>query len=154
MLISLGSPGWPHRVVSWKSHEFIYAWHQVNHCKALNQQYTSRDGSASVLNKQTQVILFFFLIFNKHNKYLQRDKLFGSNWQNNHFPGSSDSTCNAGDMRGVGSIPGSGRSPREGNGNPLQRSCLENSTNRGTWRATVYRVTKSRTWLSAWAHVR
>ena len=43
---------------------------------------------------------------------------------------SIESTCNAGD---AGSIPGSGRSPGEGNGNPLQYSCLENATDRGVW---------------------
>ena len=47
---------------------------------------------------------------------------------------------NAGD---ASSIPGSGRSPGEGNGNPLQYSCLENSMDRAAWRATVHRVTKS-----------
>ena len=49
------------------------------------------------------------------------------------FPGGSNgkaSACNAGDL---GSIPGSGRSPREGNGNPLQYSCLENSMDGGAW---------------------
>ena len=56
--------------------------------------------------------------------------------------------ANAGDTRGVGSIPGSGRSPRGGNGNPLQYSCLENPMNRGAWRATVHGVAKSRTQLS------
>ena len=45
----------------------------------------------------------------------------------------------AGDM---GSIPGSGRSPGEGNGNPLQDSCLGSSTDRGDWQATVHRVAK------------
>ena len=53
--------------------------------------------------------------------------------------------CNAGDL---GSIPGSGRSPGERNGNPLQSSCLENPIDRGAWWATVHRVTKSRTKLS------
>jgi len=42
---------------------------------------------------------------------------------------------NEGDIRGTGLIPGSGRSPREGNGNPLQCSCLENSMERGAWKA-------------------
>ncbi|CAI9156274.1 unnamed protein product [Rangifer tarandus platyrhynchus] len=56
-----------------------------------------------------------------------------------------ESACNAGDL---GSIPGSGRSSGEGNGNPLQCSSLENSTDRGAWRATVCGVTKSRTRLS------
>ena len=53
--------------------------------------------------------------------------------------------CNAGDSD---SIPGLGRFPAEGHGNPLQYSCLENSKDRGAWRATVHGVTKSRTWLS------
>ena len=55
--------------------------------------------------------------------------------------------ANAGDVRDSGLIPGSGRSPGEGNGNPLQYYCLENPMDRGAWRATVDRVTKSRTWL-------
>ena len=55
--------------------------------------------------------------------------------------------ANAGNMRGVGSIPGSGRSPGVGNGNPLQYSCLENLIDRAAWRATVHGVAKSWTWL-------
>ena len=52
---------------------------------------------------------------------------------------------NAGDIRDMGSTPGSGRSPGGGRGNPLQYSCLENLMGRGTWRATVHMVAKSRT---------
>ena len=48
--------------------------------------------------------------------------------------------ANARDTRNVGSIPGSGRSPGEGNVNPFQYSCLENSMDRGAWWATVHRV--------------
>ena len=62
---------------------------------------------------------------------------------NNGFPGGSvvkNSPANAGDS---GSIPGSGRYPGEGNGNPLQYSCLRNPMDRGVWRATIQRVTKS-----------
>ena len=58
------------------------------------------------------------------------------------FPGDLDgkeSACNAGDL---GSIPGLGRSPGEGNGYPLQYSCLENSKDRGVWKAIVTWVTK------------
>ena len=65
------------------------------------------------------------------------------------FPGGSDgkeSACSAGDE---GSIPGSGRSPGEGNDNPLQYSCLGNPMNRGAWQATVHGVAKSRTPLRA-----
>ena len=53
------------------------------------------------------------------------------------FPGGSEgkaSACNAGDL---GLIPGLGRSPGEGNGNPRQYSCLENPMDRGAWRATA-----------------
>ena len=49
---------------------------------------------------------------------------------------------NAGDSKDVDLIPGSGKSPRVGNGNPLQYSCLENSMDRGTWWATAHGVTK------------
>ena len=61
------------------------------------------------------------------------------------FPGGSEgkaSVCNAGDP---GLIPGLGRSSGERDGHPLQYSCLENPMDRGTWRATVHGVTKSRT---------
>ena len=67
--------------------------------------------------------------------------------------------ANAGD---AGSIPGLGRSPGEGNGNPLQYSCLENSTERGAWRATVHGIPKRQCyqislttnfWLSSIQHV-
>ena len=61
------------------------------------------------------------------------------------FPGGSDnkeSACNAGDS---GLVTGSGRSPEEGNGYPLQYSCLENPMDRGAWQATVHGVTKNRT---------
>ena len=52
---------------------------------------------------------------------------------------SKESACNAGDL---GSIPGSGRSPGEGNGNPLQYSCLENPMDKGAWQATVHEVAR------------
>ena len=50
-----------------------------------------------------------------------------------------------GDVGDAGSIPGSGRSPGGGNGNPLQHSCLENPTYRGAWQVIVHRVAKSQT---------
>ena len=51
--------------------------------------------------------------------------------------------ANSGDTRDVGLIPGLGRSPGGGHSNPLQYSCLENPTDGGAWRATVYRVSNS-----------
>ena len=65
-----------------------------------------------------------------------------------NFPGGSDGkefVCNAGDLS---SIPGSGRLPGEGNGNPLQYSCLGNPMDKGVWQATAHGVAKSLPWLS------
>ena len=64
------------------------------------------------------------------------------------FPGGSEAARSAGNP---GLIPGLGKSPGEGNGNPLQYPCLENSTDRGAWLATAHGVTKSLTRLSDWA---
>ena len=64
------------------------------------------------------------------------------------FPGGSDGKESACNTKDPGLIPGLGRSPREGNGNPLQYSCLENSIDRGAWWATVYGVAHSQTRLS------
>ena len=60
---------------------------------------------------------------------------------------SQESACSAGNTGDTGSIPGRGRPPREGNGNPLQYSCLGNLIDRGSWRATVHRVAKTQTWM-------
>ena len=59
--------------------------------------------------------------------------------------GGKESACSAGDP---GSVPGLGRSPGEGNGNPLQYPCLENLTDRGAWWAAIHGVAKSPAWLS------
>ena len=71
---------------------------------------------------------------------------------NCYVPGGSDgkaSACNVGDPS---SIPGSGRSPGEGNDNPLQSSCLENPMDGGAWWATVHGVTKKRSDMPEWLH--
>ena len=64
------------------------------------------------------------------------------------FPGGSDSKVSAYNVGDLGLIPGLGRSPGEGNGNPLQYSCLENPMDGGVWWAIVNGVAKSRTRLS------
>ena len=68
--------------------------------------------------------------------------------RNNIRTSSKESTCQSRRCKSAGSIPGSGRSPGEGNGNPLQCSCLENSIGRGAWQATVHGASKNRTQLS------
>ena len=61
------------------------------------------------------------------------------------FAGGLDRQESACSARDLGSIPVLGRSPGEGNGSPLQYSCLENPMDRGTWEATIHRVAKSLT---------
>ena len=73
------------------------------------------------------------------------------------FPGGivvKNPSSNAGDAGVVSLVPGSGGSPGEGNGNPLQYSCLENSVDRGAWWATVHGVVKSQlsTHISEYTH--
>ena len=68
-------------------------------------------------------------------------------WFIRGFPGGSDGKESAYTAEDLGSIPGSGRSPGEGNGNPLQYPCLEHPMD-GAWRATVHGVTKNQTQLS------
>ena len=59
------------------------------------------------------------------------------------FPGGSEVKASAWNVGDLGSVPGMGRSPGEGNGNPLQYSCLENPMEGGAWQATVHGVAKS-----------
>ena len=76
------------------------------------------------------------------DKYAYFNKTFYAPIKRLGFPGDSDckeSACNVGD---VGSIPGSGRSPGEENGNLLLYSCLENPRDRGAWQATIHGVAK------------
>ena len=84
--------------------------------------------------------LFYFLRF---LEYFERRKRI-LRW----FPGVSDSKESSCNVRDLGLIPGSGRSPGEGNGYPFQYSRLGNPMDRGAWWSTVYRVAKSCTWLS------
>ena len=79
-------------------------------------------------------VIITHIFFFHHDKYRHTRSL--------GFPGSSvskETACSAGDL---GSIPGSARSPGEGNGNPMQYSCLENSMERGAWWAAVHGVTR------------
>ena len=90
-------------------------------------------------------ILISFLETHKHNFLVLVCVYVG-------FPGGSvvqNVPANAGNTRDTGSIPGLGRSPGGGNGNPLLYSCLENPMDKGAWRATVHGITKIGTQLSS-----
>ena len=98
-------------------------------------------GFPKQLVKYPQIVIFN-LIFSSKEYAFQIAYALGINSGN--FPNSSvgkESSCNAGDL---GSIPGSGRSSAEGNGNPLQYSCLENPMDRGAWQAAVHEVARVR----------
>ena len=117
---------------------WFITWFMIYTCQILwsisNQKEILKKSRSNIITWNNLTIrnsFSFFLVFSTKS-------LWG-------FPGGSDSKesdCSVGDP---GSIPGSGRSPRERNGYPLQYSCLENSMDREAWRTTVHRVTKNRT---------
>ena len=82
------------------------------------------------------------------NKYTETNDTITEIKHTLGFPGGSEVKASASNVGNLGSIPGSGRCPGEGNGNPLQYSCLENPLDGGAWLATVHGVAKSRTRLS------
>ena len=83
------------------------------------------------------------------NVYIFDPKLsLGNFFIDMDFPGGSDGKASAYNVGDLGSIPGSRRSPGEGNGNPLQYACLENPMDGGAWWAKAHGVPKSRTRLS------
>ena len=89
------------------------------------------------------------MVYKRQTRVLHSDQGFNprrrySNYKQD-FPGGSDGKASAYNAGELGSIPGLGRFPGEGNGNPLQYSCLENPTDRGAWQTTVYGVAKSQT---------
>ena len=86
---------------------------------------------------------------NVENSCLRNADLFNTNYVG--FPGTTavkSLPASAGDVRDPGLIPGPGRPPGGGSGNPLQYPCLENAMDRGAWRATVQGISESRTRLS------
>ena len=69
--------------------------------------------------------------------------IYSTNWASQVAVVVKNTPTNAGDVREEGLIPGLGKSPGGGHGNPLQYSCLGNPMDRGAWQATVHRVVKS-----------
>ena len=113
--------------------DFYFLW-------TNNLQHILLHASTGVNKSLTWKVFPPFYCFSKDMNTLQ-----WLNWLKN-------SPANAGDSRDMGSIPGLGRSSGEGNGNPLQYSCLGNPMDRRGRQATVHGVPKSWTWLSVQAH--
>ena len=91
---------------------------------------------------------FSFQVNYHHGRESQSKKLIESfhvSWASPIALVGKNTPASTRDVRGLGLIPGLGRSPGEGNGNPLQCSCLENTVVRGAWWDTVHRVVKRRT---------
>ena len=111
--------------------------------------------TTSMFSNLSEILVYVYFAISIQSQGLQLGKPYCNYIQEylmplwrSGFPGGSEdkvSACNAGDP---GLIPGLGISHGEGNGNPLQYSCLENPMDRGAWRATVQGVTKSQTRLS------
>ena len=116
-------------------------------------------GMQEWLNTLNLIYVFFHLRKSTHGcfipmydkiHYKKKKNLLRLQYNQEDFPCGSDgeeSACNAGDPS---SVPGSGRASGKRNHNPLRYSCLENPMDRGAWRVTVHRVTKSLTQLSDW----
>ena len=107
-----------------------------------------QDGGTHMVEWSSSSCLLRILLVSSHGRRVS--ELCGDLFYKgtNPIPGGSNGkefTCNAGNL---GLIPGLGKSPGEGNGNPLQYSCLENSIDRGAWWATVHGVSKSCSQLS------
>ena len=101
--------------------------------------------------KKNFILIFSCKRINIFIGQISRSEISGS--QDTHIQNSNRASlvaqlvknlpASSGDLRDLGSVAGLGRSPEEGNGNPLRYSCLENPMNRGPWQATVHGVTKS-----------
>ena len=106
---------------------FFANWATGKPHRLLNEWYRyylpSVEGSVCASSMLKALYLLFHLIFTINCRYIYYLS----------FPGSSNSKASACSVGDLGSIPGSGRSPGEGNGNPLQYSCLENSLDGGAW---------------------
>ena len=102
-------------------------------------------GGSSVKPYYYPYLPMCYLVFRKNLQLVWGQRVFGASQLAlvvKNLPVS------AGDLRDAGLIPGSGRSPGGGHGNPLQCPCLENLIDRGAWQTTVHGVAKHQTWLS------
>ena len=99
-------------------------------------------------NTSSSLFLFSVFLFTDKTGRLKKAKWKSSSITTSWLPwwlSIKESACSAGDVGDLSLIPGSGRSPGEGNGNPLQYFCLGNPVDRGAWQATILGVTESDT---------
>ena len=106
----------------------------------LASEHLIRLGKTQLIDPSFKKVKFFLIFKNTEIQLMYRLP----RW---HSLVVKNLPANEGDIRYVGSIPGSGKVPGAGHVNPLQYSCLENAMDRGAWRATVPRVAKSQRWL-------
>ena len=139
----LQSTGWQRVGRDWVTNTFSFTSY-VEKWDKTNEQKPGRKYSAHWWSSRLCLDWFFSSlhksVMEKHHVCKVKLCLLGALVVKN-------SPVNRGDIRDVGSIPGSGRSPGGGHGNPLQCSCLENPMERGAWWVTVHGVAKGWTWL-------
>ena len=138
-----GGSGWGIHVNPWLIH--VNVWQNpLQYCKVISLQQIKINGKKEKCSSVGICLIFTPL--------LDWDYTFcGRDYKGEGFPGGTrvkNLCANAGDIKDMGSIPGSGRSPAVGNGNPLQYSCLDNPVDSGAWPVTVYGVAKGQTRLS------
>ena len=129
-----GNPGMLQSMGSQKSQTWLSDWIE------LNNIFEKREGKGIIHNSACETGTTQIL---KSDKDITRKKNCRPRLRSLSFPGgpvAKNPPASAGDSGDTGSIPGSGRAAEEGNGNPLQYSCLENPTVRGAWRATAHGV--------------
>ena len=125
-------------VIFFTNHTLGIVSKKVPLCQSSSSLLLLASRSFTVLCFTFRLKIDFELIFLKSVKSVSRFIFLHANIQPRSSV-SKESDCNAGDL---GSVPGLGRSPGEGNGNPLQYSCLENPINKEAWQARVYGVTR------------
>ena len=119
---------------------------QILSCRELGLQHMNLEGDTN-----TPCITMMMTLLAQTSLLKSPDTYFISLFGTSDFSGGSVVKNPPTNTRDMGSIPGSRRSPGEGNCNPLQYCCLENHIDRGAWGAVVHGVTKSQTGPSNWA---
>ena len=138
VVISLPSVGMASRNISY----YTLGWFTQKACLSMKVSYCTRPWKHTDSERE---ISLKYAISSQWSPVRKEGLCF---WLLEYFPGGSEGKASAFNAGDLDLIPGWGRSPGKGNGNPLQYSCLENPMDGEAWWATVHGVTKSQTWLS------